>query len=151
LSSCISPDDPAVFQYSGGTTGTPKCAIGLHRNLVANVYQFDQWLVNTEPGKETVLVAIPIYHVYGMVLGMNLAVKMGARMVLIPNPRNLDALAYRRLSNTRRRSSRVYPVYMQPSITIPPVLAGNMIFHRSKPAFQDRQPCRSRSSRNLKP
>jgi long-chain acyl-CoA synthetase len=88
----ISPDAPAVFQYSGGTTGTPKCAVGLHRNLVANVYQFDQWLVNTEPGKETILVAIPIYHVYGMVLGMNLAVKMRARMVLIPNPQRLDAL-----------------------------------------------------------
>jgi long-chain acyl-CoA synthetase len=88
----ISPDDPAVFQYSGGTTGTPKCAIGLHRNLVANVYQFSKWLVNTVPGKETILVAIPIYHVYGMVLGMNLAVKMGARMVLIADPRNLDAL-----------------------------------------------------------
>lgn len=88
----VSPDDPAVFQYSGGTTGTPKCAIGLHRNLVANVFQFDQWLVNTESGRETILVAIPVYHVYGMVLGMNLAVKMGARMVLIPDPRQLDVL-----------------------------------------------------------
>ncbi len=86
----VGPEDPAVFQYSGGTTGTPKCAVGLHRNLVANVYQFDQWLVNTEIGRETVLVAIPTYHVYGMVLGMNLAVKMGARMVLIPNPMDLD-------------------------------------------------------------
>jgi long-chain acyl-CoA synthetase len=92
LADLVSPDDPAVFQYSGGTTGTPKCAIGLHRNLVANVYQFDHWLVNTEHGKETLLVAIPMYHVYGMVLGMNLAVKMGARMVLIPDPRNMDAL-----------------------------------------------------------
>ncbi len=88
----ILPDDPAVFQYSGGTTGTPKCAIGLHRNLVANVHQFETWLVNTERGKETVLVAIPVYHVYGMVLGMNLAVKMGAKMLLIENPRNLDSL-----------------------------------------------------------
>ena len=88
----INPDDPAVFQYSGGTTGIPKCAIGLHRNLVANVYQFNHWLVNTEPGKETILVAIPVYHVYGMVLGLNLAVKMRARMVLIPDPRQLDYL-----------------------------------------------------------
>ncbi|MCB2202545.1 long-chain fatty acid--CoA ligase [bacterium] len=88
----VNPDDPAVFQYSGGTTGTPKCAIGLHRNLVANVHQFSHWLVNTEPGKETVLVAIPMYHVYGMVLGMNLAIKMGARMVLISNPRDMDGL-----------------------------------------------------------
>jgi long-chain acyl-CoA synthetase len=88
----VTPDDPAVFQYSGGTTGIPKCAIGRHRNLVANVTQFQQWLVNTEAQKETVLVAIPMYHVYGMVLGMNLTVKMGARMVLIPNPRELDSL-----------------------------------------------------------
>ncbi len=47
----VGPDDPAVFQYSGGTTGTPKCAVGLHRNLVANVYQFRQWLVNTHEGR----------------------------------------------------------------------------------------------------
>jgi long-chain acyl-CoA synthetase len=88
----VGPDDPAVFQYSGGTTGTPKCAVGLHRNLVANVHQFSHWLVNTESGVETVLVAIPMYHVYGMVLGMNLAVKMGARMVLISNPRDMVGL-----------------------------------------------------------
>jgi long-chain acyl-CoA synthetase len=101
----VNPDDPAVFQYSGGTTGTPKCAIGLHRNLVANVYQFDQWLVNTEPGKETVLVAIPIYHVYGMVLGMNLAVKMRARMVLIPDAKKLDEL----LKSVEQYQTTVFP------------------------------------------
>lgn len=101
----VSPDDPAVFQYSGGTTGTPKCAVGLHRNLVANVYQFNHWLVNTEPGKETILVAIPVYHVYGMVLGMNLAVKMGARMLLIDNPRNLDNL----LSAIEEYHATVFP------------------------------------------
>jgi len=88
----VSPDDPAVFQYSGGTTGTPKCAIGLHRNLVSNVYQFRQWLVNTQEGQETVLVAIPCYHVYGMVLGMHLAIRLGARMVLIANLRDMDGM-----------------------------------------------------------
>lgn len=101
----VSPSDPAVFQFSGGTTGTPKCAIGLHRNLVANVYQFEQWLVNTQPNKETVLVAIPIYHVYGMVLGMNLAIKMQARMVLIPDPKNLDAL----LSAAEKYQATLFP------------------------------------------
>lgn len=88
----IMPDDPAVFQYSGGTTGTPKCAVGMHRNLVANVYQFSHWLVNTEPGHEAVLVAIPLYHVYGMVLGMNLAVKIKSSMILISNPSDMDGL-----------------------------------------------------------
>ncbi len=101
----ISPNDPAVFQYSGGTTGTPKCAIGLHRNLVANVLQFSHWLVNTRPGQETVLVAIPIYHVYGMVLGMNLAVWLGARMVLIPDPRDLVGL----LESIQKYQATVFP------------------------------------------
>lgn len=119
----VSPDDPAVFQYSGGTTGTPKCAVGLHRNLVANVYQFDHWLVNTQPGEETLLVAIPIYHVYGMVLGMNLAVKMGARMVLIPDPRNLDAL----LQAAEDYQATVFPGVPSLYAAInhyPPVLSG---------------------------
>jgi len=116
-------DDPAVFQYSGGTTGTPKCAIGLHRNLIANVYQFNQWLVNTSPGEETVLVAIPIYHVYGMVLGMNLAVKMGARMVLIPNPLDLDHL----LAAAEKHQATVFPGVPSLYAAInhyPPVLEG---------------------------
>lgn len=120
----VSPDDPAVFQYSGGTTGTPKCAIGLHRNLVANVFQFDHWLVNTEEGNETVLVAIPMYHVYGMVLGMNLAVKIGARMVLIPDPRDLDRL----LSAIERHRVTLFPGVPNIYAAInayPPVKAGD--------------------------
>ncbi len=119
----VSPDDPAVFQYSGGTTGLPKCAVGLHRNLVANVFQFDQWLVNTEVGKETVLVAIPVYHVYGMVLGMNLAIKMGARMVLIPNPGDMDHL----LSAIQEYQASIFPGVPNLYAAInryPPVQAG---------------------------
>ncbi len=48
--------------------------------------------MNTHEGQETVLVAIPCYHVYGMVLGMHLAIRLGARMVLIANPRDMDGL-----------------------------------------------------------
>ena len=120
----VSPSDPAVFQYSGGTTGKPKCAIGLHRNLVANVFQFSQWLVNAKQGEETVLVAIPLYHVYGMVLGMNLAVKMGARMVLIPNPRDLDGL----LNAIEAYQATIFPGVPNIYAAInhyPPVLSGD--------------------------
>ena len=101
----VSPDDAAIFQYSGGTTGLPKCAIGTHRNLVANAIQFRKWLVNTEEGKENVLITIPLYHVYGMVLGMNLAVLLGAGMILIPDPRNLDNL----LSQIERHHATIFP------------------------------------------
>lgn len=118
------PDDPAVFQYSGGTTGTPKCAVGLHRNLVANVFQFNNWLVNTEEGQETVLVAIPAYHVYGMVLGVNLSIKMGAKMVLIENPGDLDAL----LAAVEKYQATVFPGVPNLYAAInryQPVIAGN--------------------------
>jgi len=92
LSGQISPDDPAIFQYSGGTTGTPKAAIGLHRNLAANTLQFRHWLAGLQDGRETVLLAIPLYHVYGMVVGMSVGIMLGARLVLVDDPRNLPAL-----------------------------------------------------------
>jgi long-chain acyl-CoA synthetase len=88
----IGPEDTALFQYSGGTTGISKGAVALHRNLVANTLQFKAWMVSLEEGRETALLAIPMYHVYGMVCGMNLSMALGASMVLIPNPRDMDDL-----------------------------------------------------------
>ncbi|MFH1446419.1 MAG: AMP-binding protein, partial [Chloroflexota bacterium] len=66
---------------------------------------FRKWLVNTEEGKENVLIAIPLYHVYGMVLGMNLAVLLGAGMILIPESRNLDNL----LSQIELHHATIFP------------------------------------------
>ena len=88
----VSPDDPAIFQYTGGTTGTPKAAVGLHRNLTANTLQFRKWLWNFEDGKETLLTAIPMFHVYGMVLCLNLSMIMGATLLLVTPGRDLNGL-----------------------------------------------------------
>lgn len=88
----ISPDEPAIFQFSGGTTGTPKAAIGLHRNLVANTIQFRHWLSDLREGREVFIAAIPLFHVYGMVIGMNLSVLLGASLVLIPNSREIGEI-----------------------------------------------------------
>lgn len=88
----VLPNDVAIFQYSGGTTGISKAAIGLHRNLAANTLQFRRWLVGLEEGKEAVLAAIPLYHVYGMVIAMSLGVALGASLILIQNPRDLDEM-----------------------------------------------------------
>lgn len=82
-------NDPAILQFTGGTTGTPKAAIGLHRNLVANTLQFSTWC-NLHPGQETILAAIPLYHVYGMVLAMCLGIYVGAKIVLMTDPRKVD-------------------------------------------------------------
>ncbi len=84
----VTPEDEAIFQYSGGTTGIPKGAIGLHRNLVANTMQFRAWLSGLVEGKEVVLASIPLFHVYGMVIAMSMGVALGASLVLIDDPRD---------------------------------------------------------------
>ncbi len=85
----VGPDDQAIFQYSGGTTGVPKGAIALHRNLVANTEQSAAWLGANPTVEDRTLMAIPLFHVYGMVAGMGLAVKMAGAMIMVPNPRDI--------------------------------------------------------------
>lgn len=101
----IGPDDVALFQYSGGTTGTSKGAIALHRNLVANSYQIRYWFVSAEEGKEVTLMAIPLFHVYGMVAGMLFSMVTGASMVMVPNPRDLKDV----LDNIQKYKTTIFP------------------------------------------
>ena len=101
----VGPDDIAVFQYSGGTTGTPKAAIALHRNLVANTLQIKAWFHNAVEGKEVVLMSIPLYHVYGMVAGMNLALAIGASMVMVPDARDIKD----GLDNLQKYKATLFP------------------------------------------
>ena len=86
------PDDPALLQYTGGTTGVARGAVALHRNLVANTLQFKAWMSTLEEAKETFLLALPIYHIYGMVCGMLLGMAMRASLVILPDPRDISAL-----------------------------------------------------------
>jgi long-chain acyl-CoA synthetase len=85
----VDPDDTALFQYSGGTTGVSKGAVASHGNVVANTLQLRGWFVNLEEGKEVFLMGIPLFHVYGMVAGMNLSMATGSTMVMVPNVRDL--------------------------------------------------------------
>jgi len=87
----ISSEQPAVFQFTGGTTGTPKAAIGLHRNLVTNTRQFITWC-DLKEGEETVLAVIPLYHVYGMVLALCLGIALGAKIILISNAKEIEKM-----------------------------------------------------------
>lgn len=101
----VGPDDTAIFQYSGGTTGIPKAAIGLHRNLVANTVQMLNWITSAKMGEEVVMMAIPLYHVYGMVAGMNFGLAAGATLVMVPDPRNLKDL----LGNMHKYKTTIFP------------------------------------------
>jgi long-chain acyl-CoA synthetase len=89
-----SPDDVALFQYTGGTTGVPKAAMLTHRNLVANALQASAWLPSQQPGGERMMCAIPFFHVYGMTVGMNLAIALAAEMIVVPNPRPIEQVMH---------------------------------------------------------
>jgi len=101
----ISPDDTALFQYSGGTTGVPKGAVAAHRNVVANTLQMRAWFVNSIDGQEVYLMGIPLYHVYGMVAGMSVAMAMGASLVMVPNARDLKDV----LENISKYKTTIFP------------------------------------------
>ena len=88
----IGPDDIALFQYTGGTTGIARAAVARHRNLVANALQFKAWMSTLKEEQETFLLALPIYHIYGMVCGMLLGMALRASLVIIPDPRNIPDL-----------------------------------------------------------
>ncbi|MGM9320131.1 long-chain-fatty-acid--CoA ligase [Deinococcus aquaticus] len=85
----ISPDDVALLQYTGGTTGVPKGAMLTHGNLVSNCEQARMWMSDLRDGQEVTLAAIPFFHVYGMTVAMNLSVLTGATLALVPNPRDI--------------------------------------------------------------
>lgn len=83
----VTGDDIALLQYTGGTTGVAKGAVGLHRNLVANTLVLETW-IDWEYGKEVFLGAIPFFHVYGMVTAMIFSIAVAGTLVIIPNPRD---------------------------------------------------------------
>ena len=88
----VAPDDVAVLQYTGGTTGTPKGAMLTHRNLVANAMQTAAWFPGQVQGPERVLGAIPLFHVYGLTAVMLFSIVRGNEIILYPNPREIDAI-----------------------------------------------------------
>ncbi|HWI12069.1 MAG TPA: AMP-binding protein, partial [Burkholderiaceae bacterium] len=93
----VGPDDIAVLQYTGGTTGVSKGAVLLHRNLVANILQSEAWyqpaLKKIPAGQQVVTIcALPIYHIFGFNTNMMLAMRMGGANILIANPRDLPAM-----------------------------------------------------------
>ncbi len=86
----VAPEDIALFQYTGGTTGIPKAAMLTHHNLVVNTIQVRNWMVTLEDGKERLMGAIPFFHVYGMTVSMCLAIYIAANLIILPNPRPID-------------------------------------------------------------
>ncbi|CCM79479.1 long-chain-fatty-acid--CoA ligase [Rhizobium mesoamericanum] len=93
----VGPDDVALLQYTGGTTGLAKGAILLNRNVVGNMLQIDAWLqpvLDKEPriDRLTVMAALPLYHIFAFTACFLLSIHTGGLCILIPNPRDIPNL-----------------------------------------------------------
>jgi len=86
----VGPQDIAFLQYTGGTTGVAKAAVLTHRNMVANVLQASAWIRPAlQPGPQRVIVtALPLYHIFSLTANCLLFARLGAKNVLITNPRD---------------------------------------------------------------
>lgn len=87
----LSGEDILFLQYTGGTTGPSKGATLTHRNLIANSLQFRSFVPDAnEPGEEILVLALPMYHIFGLMIFVAYSA-IGAKSILIPNPRDMDA------------------------------------------------------------
>ncbi len=86
----ISKNDIALLQYTGGTTGKSKAAVLTHSNLLSNINQLECWVKSiVKEGRETVITALPLYHIFSLTVNLLYFYKIGAKNILITNPRNL--------------------------------------------------------------
>ncbi len=87
----LTGDDNIFFQYTGGTTGPSKGAVLTHRNVVANLEQYKAFLPEASvPTEEAMVAALPLYHIFGLTVSLAY-MSLGCRVILIPNPRDIDA------------------------------------------------------------
>jgi long-chain acyl-CoA synthetase len=112
----VNPDDIALLQYTGGTTGVSKGAELRHRNLTANIQQLISWFAPAER-VESFLAALPLFHVFGMTVTQNICLAVGGCMVLVPDPRNMPVL----LTILRKKQPTV--------LTLVPALVRKLLDH----------------------
>jgi len=87
------PDDLAFLQYTGGTTGRAKGAMLTHRNMMANIAQTSMWISPKHFGiEDTVITALPLYHIFSLTANFFLFFTLGVRNILITDARNTKAL-----------------------------------------------------------
>ncbi len=80
----LAPADTAIYLYTSGTTGAAKAVELTHGAIMANACQCRAWFVDAVPGEEVFLLALPLFHAFGMTVGMNMGLRLGATLVLTP-------------------------------------------------------------------
>jgi long-chain acyl-CoA synthetase len=142
-----SPDDPAIMLMSGGTTGTPKAVVGLHRCLVAAGLQLKTWLhppagtaqSGVAAAPDITVVALPLFHVYACVGIQSHAITGRIPMALVPNPRDIDDLL-KTITNVRPTLFSAVPALFIALLNHPKVKAKAVDFSPIKTCFSGAAP-----------
>ncbi|HET6317472.1 MAG TPA: AMP-binding protein, partial [Chloroflexota bacterium] len=130
-----SGDDEAIVLASGGTTGTPKGVIGLHRAFVYAGTQLDAWTKSSfDSGRDIVLLPLPLCHVYANVGGLGLGFVSGSPLALVPNPRDL-ADVLKTIHTVRPAFMMGVPTLFQAMLNNPAVQKGRINFSSLKVSF----------------
>ncbi len=86
----ITPEDLVFLQYTGGTTGVSKGAMLTHRNVISNMEQIRVWMKSlVTQGEEVIITALPLYHIFSLVVNCMTFMAYGAHNILITNPRDI--------------------------------------------------------------
>ena len=134
------PEDPALILMSGGTTGTPKGVVGLHRDLVASGLQLHAWLKPVMvDGQDIITQPLPLFHVFGNVGTQSVAFIGRNPLSLIPDPRDLDDVL-RTIQRVRPALLSGVPTLFNALLQHPDVKAGRVDFSSVKICFSGAAP-----------